>query len=75
MNCEEAVRKLFDCLNDETANPTPEQIEQYLGLCKQVCNSCQLQGQTGRIMRTIFYQQKASPELKNKILKSLQGLE
>jgi hypothetical protein len=73
MTCEEALQRLVDCLNSRTENPTEEQMAKHLQLCQQLCNCCQMKGHLAEIMQTYYFQEKASPALKAKIMKGLES--
>ena len=73
MNCEEAFRKLYGYLNDDTNALVDEEVKRNLKIARQCCDICQFNGQIKKAMQTAVLARKPSRSLKAKILNSIQA--
>jgi hypothetical protein len=73
MNCDDAFKKLHKYLNCETENLVAEEFEKRKRFRKSSCESCPFNEPMKKAMKAALLQQKASPSLRDNILRNLQS--
>ncbi len=71
MTCREAVRKLYDYIDNELDNATTEKIKRHLELCRLCCDQFEFERTMKELVHKCCESSKAPAALKDKISKCL----
>lgn len=71
MTCQEAVKRLYDYLDQELDNATSVQIEKHLELCRLCCDSFEFEKSMKKLVQDNCTGGKAPGILRDKILELL----